>query len=102
MPKWESKVLKAGDKLLVEIPPDVLERKRLKRGDTVLFVEDMQGRVELLNKSMLESNKCVLCNKREHRNTCISCGRKVCSNCYFNMAGICHACGSFKDKKKKY
>jgi hypothetical protein len=99
MGRWESKVLKAGDKLLVELPSDILQKKKLKRGDTVVFVEDMKGSIEIENKAHLDSNLCVICRKRESRNTCLSCGREVCSNCFFNMAGICHACGNFPKKR---
>ena len=99
MARWESKVLKAGDKLLVELPPDVLKLKKLKRGDTVVFLDDVRGGIQLENKASLDSKKCVICNEGTQRNTCISCGRKVCSNCYFNMAGLCHVCANVDRKK---
>lgn len=103
MPKnseWESRVLKAGDRLMVELPPEVLRKKKLQRGSILVFIEDMRGSIEIENKEKLDSVLCAICGKLKHRNTCISCGRKVCSNCFFNMAGICHACGNFKKKKK--
>jgi len=42
------------------------------------------------------SNVCEICRKRKASFTCIKCGKKVCSSCYFNILGLCTSCVSSK------
>jgi len=87
------KVRKAKEGLFLPLPEILCSALDIKKGDEIRITINEDGQIFARKKLDEEDKLCQICKKRPHRNTCINCKRKVCSNCFWRMGGICTECG---------
>lgn len=91
--KYDSKLMQYGNIVRVNIPPEILAETGLVDQDTLEVFVNEKGNIELRpKKADTGATKCMVCNKLTARYKCINCGRMACSNCFWEMGGLCRKC----------
>ena len=99
---YESKAVASDDgRIFIEIPQELAEQLGLCSGDRVEMTLDAYKNIMLHTQTVKKAtNLCNVCGRREPRNTCKSCGREVCGNCWWAQGSVCARCAKIGWKKR--
>jgi bifunctional DNA-binding transcriptional regulator/antitoxin component of YhaV-PrlF toxin-antitoxin module len=97
---YESQAVESEGRIYIQIPKELVEKLGLADGDRVELTLDTYKNLMMHTKGGGGTkNKCGVCGHREPRNTCKTCGREVCSNCWWAQGSVCAKCANIKWKK---
>ena len=90
--KYKQRVIKIKTGFAIAIPPDICKSKGLKKGDEIELYLKPNGKIEINFMNVQKEKLCTVCGENEGKYTCTVCGRFACSNCFWEMGGLCHLC----------
>ncbi len=89
----EVEPIEIDGELFIPFPNGLAELVEYEKGDQLVFIADGE-RLLIQNKRLYESELCDICHESKKKHLCLSCGKRVCSNCYWSIGGLCKQCMS--------
>ena len=91
--RYKIKLKQTGNIARVVIPIEILAATKLADQDPLIVFVNEKGNIELEPEEKKEgAAKCMVCNKLAAKHKCINCGRLACSNCFWELGGLCRKC----------
>ena len=83
------------NRFFIEVPNQLAGNIKLKDGEKLVFkdVNFFGFKVEILGRDL---NLCQICQDKKAVHTCIACKKKVCSNHFWSIGGLCNECTTLK------
>jgi hypothetical protein len=95
--KYQTRVTRKGDNTRVKIPNDILAKVTLADKELLQIFLNERGNIEIeIKKRDPSAIMCMICNNVPAKRKCINCGRMACSNCFWELGGLCRKCTKMK------
>jgi antitoxin component of MazEF toxin-antitoxin module len=95
--KYQTRVTRKGDNTRVKIPNDILAQVTLADKELLQIFLNERGNIEIeIKKRDPSAIMCMVCNNLPAKRKCINCGRMACSNCFWELGGLCRKCTKMK------
>ncbi|UCH89309.1 MAG: hypothetical protein JSV49_01285 [Thermoplasmata archaeon] len=101
--KLRFKIIKQDGGYFIKLPKKFVKEIEASKSTELFGKLTSSGHLEI-KRPMYDTDLCQVCYDLPHRgNKCINCGKLTCSNCYWELASLCHDClgQARKEQKKK-